>query len=821
MNVTECLCCFALRQVAGEGAEKVLDLFKDQFSDRSVRISHALRKANDRAWRCLEIALAGESVWNFFDRADDKALRKQLKQFIDAAPLPDLLNRHKARQLILSELREARKKQLLHCSIEPGRFGQPLTQLTRFHDPQQLLHHERQLLRDMARLLKHAGYENLAWLLAQPAVAEDSLVVVAARYFFRREVERDERLAHALQFAATEALSAEQHAGFQELEAALAEHESRIEQALVELQAQILAALGRVEQQVAGQSEKLDEIKQLQAQVLELVKRLDMHQQTLRPGHSLSIRNDRERQLVKQLLARLRALPISQQHAHPALLDDVGKLLVAAGEFREAQETFERAARHAKGDTQRAEAYFNAYRAALEQGDFDPALQQLLQAAALDAARFAPFPLDVYEPRKILGAGGFGVTFLARHRLSRGEVAIKSLLAEELERDVSKVFAEAATLEELKHRCIIRLRDCNYADAAKRRPYLIMDYFPGINLEEYIQRHGPLKLGDAHLLAKEIAEALAAAHSRGILHRDVKPANVLIRLESEQLEVRLIDFGLALKHERLHSATASLRSGRSLVGSEIAGTLGYAAPEQLGRLPGVPIGPHSDIYGFGRTLSFALFGHPEPTYSDYRKLPEAMADLLDRCLQVNPQDRPRSFNEIVRNLHQPTQRPVSAQEVVQVALPAVPQVQAVLVEESQPRALPAERLEQRQQPRAERRHEWDEDEPIVRPRDPIHRRRREVEEAHDDDYQPQHRPIGTTTAVRIGTAVVAFLFGYLGLHKFVQGNVAAGILRIIITCTCIGFYINILISFIESIIYLFLSNEEYARRYIQKHQQWF
>ncbi|MFQ3652482.1 MAG: hypothetical protein SNJ75_19375, partial [Gemmataceae bacterium] len=142
MNLSECLCCFALRQLVGEGAEKVMELIKDQFSDRSAKITRALHRSNDRAWRALEIALAGESMWNFFDRADDKALRKHLKQFIDAAPLPDFTTRQKARNLILAELRDARKNQLLSSSIEPTRLSEPLAQLTRFDEPQQLLHHE-------------------------------------------------------------------------------------------------------------------------------------------------------------------------------------------------------------------------------------------------------------------------------------------------------------------------------------------------------------------------------------------------------------------------------------------------------------------------------------------------------------------------------------------------------------------------------------------------------------------------------------------------------------------------------------------------------
>src|SRR5205823_10414979 len=100
-------------------------------------------------------------------------------------------------------------------------------------------------------------------------------------------------------------------------------------------------------------------------------------------------------------------------------------------------------------DAERAEAHHNAYRARLEQEDFPAALDELRSALVLDPARFAPFPLDKYLPEKILGAGGFGVTFRCRHAVSGGMVAIKAIDDGDLDRDVQHVFEEARTLEAL------------------------------------------------------------------------------------------------------------------------------------------------------------------------------------------------------------------------------------------------------------------------------------------------------------------------------------------------------------------------------------
>jgi serine/threonine protein kinase len=568
----------------------------------------------------------------------------------------------------------------------------------------------------------------------------------------------------------------------------------------------MLAAVNRVEAQVAGQGEKLDELKAMQAQVLDLVKRLDMQNQPLKPGHSLSLHNDRERQLVKDLLARFRAMPNSQQEANPELISDLGKLLVAAGDFSGARQSFARAAALAPGDQARAEAHYNAYRAALEQADNDAALRELLQAMAIDPARFAPFPLDKYEPEKILGAGGFGVTFLCRHKLSRGQVALKALFAEELDREVSKVLEEASTLDALKHRSIVGLRDCGYAGPGQGRPYLVMEYFAGATLEDHVKAKGPLPFEAARALAVAVSEALAAAHGMKILHRDIKPANLLLRPDgSGGYEVRVIDFGLALKHERLENVNSMRSGGKTIMATAIAGTLGYAAPEQLGKLQGVKVGPQADVYGFGRTMAFALFGVPEPTLQHYKKLPEAFADLLGRCLSHEPKDRPRDFREVLSVLK------VSPA----AAAPAVPASKVVVVDEVEVLRPPAMRAVPVAQERAPRRHDDYDD---------YDRRPRRYDDRDDDEYdrRPRRRGGSTPTVVRLISAAMAIPpFGLLGIHKFVQGNAVGGIVRAIVTFTGCGVVFNVLIGLIECIMYLTMSNEDYHDRYVRDQRIWF
>src|SRR5262249_49567726 len=185
------------------------------------------------------------------------------------------------------------------------------------------------------------------------------------------------------------------------------------------------------------------------------------------------------------------------------------------------------------------------------------------------------------------------VAFLCKHRRLDSPVVVKSLRLDGLQRDVAEVFREARVLEALDHPAIIRLRDCDCADPSGARPFLVMDYFEGQNLADCVAERGPLSPAELVALAKPVAEGLHAAHRNNILHRDVKPGNLLVRREKAGWRVKLIDFGLALKQDVIYASIKTPGSSlRSAIGSSVAGTIDYAAPEQLGRparvSPGAP-----------------------------------------------------------------------------------------------------------------------------------------------------------------------------------------------------------------------------------------
>jgi serine/threonine protein kinase len=623
----------------------VTALVLDRFRDHSQRLARALAQAHARAWKALEISLAGDTFWERCQvrlaRAEDQAFRAQVRAFLDATA-GDQLPAEKAdfRRRCLEELRQARKSGLLQPAATNG------TPLDAFGDDLRQLEDDRDILARVADDLRAAGHVHLAQLVA-PA-DRSSLLATAVRYFFRRIVEADEELFQGLAFARLEGLQEKQEHGFEALHQLLGEQGDRIETLLDEVQGVVLqthAAVLDVQQELLEQGRQNRAVYQA---VLDLQRRFDLLQAEVRPRDSLSIRNEGERRLVREVIAQYRRLPPQDRERLPALLNAVGKLEVAAGAFEAAERDFAAVAALVHDAPARAEAHHNAYRAALERRDWASALRELRMALQLDPGRFAPFPLERYEPEAILGAGGTGVAFLCKDRAAMGRAVVKALLGDSLECGADQLFAEARVLQSLEHPHIVRLRDCGFADPAGRaRPYLVMDHFDGHTLEEHIRRHGPLAPVEVTIMARKVAEALHLAHQRNVLHRDVKPANLLVRANFDALDVQIIDFGLALRQDSLRD---SVRHTETLAGATIAGTIDYAAPEQMGKLPGTPAGPYSDVYGFGKTCCYALFGTPQPLLKHWQSVPVPLADLLGLCLAEAPSERPVDFGVVLRCL---------------------------------------------------------------------------------------------------------------------------------------------------------------------------
>ncbi|MGE3804961.1 MAG: protein kinase [Gemmataceae bacterium] len=632
-----------------EISERVFNFLVQRFSDHSLRLVKALETANDRAWQTLTISLAGDT---FFSRCrlwmaprEEQAFRSQVRALLEEMGPQDPEQAARYRQACLRELKAARQAGILNDGFDPQALARAAGELARYGEPERLLEAEGNILAGLVDELQRQGYHAVAGYLSLTGTRGGaSLLTSAVRYFFRREIETDQQLFQGLAFAQLERLDEAQQTGFAALGDLLQQHGARLEELFEEVRAAVLETHTDVLDIKAELARQGQDLRSLGQAVLRALEQHRLADRDLRPGDSLSIGSSSDRQRVRELRGQFSALPEAERQKLPALQNALGVLEAAAGDFAGAKRDFGTVAQTVDDPMARATAQHNLFLVALQERRWDEALTALREAATLAAEHFAPFPFSKYEVQRILGAGGFGTAFLCQHCNTGSPVVVKSFRADGLERTVSDLFREARILEQLEHPAIIRLRDCDYADAARCRPYLVMDYFEGLTLAEHVDQHGPLSPDDLLQVVRPVAEALHAAHERGILHRDVKPANVLVRKDKNGWRVKLIDFGLAMKQSG-HGASSS--NPQTLIGYSIAGTRDFAAPEQMGLLSGVQASPVSDIYGFARTCCFALFKTTQPLRKHWSSIPGELADLIEHCLAEAPGDRPGSFATVL------------------------------------------------------------------------------------------------------------------------------------------------------------------------------
>ena len=197
-----------------------------------------------------------------------------------------------------------------------------------------------------------------------------------------------------------------------------------------------------------------------------------------------------------------------------------------------------------------------------------------------------------YVTSRLLGGGGMAQVFLARDEVLERDVAVK-VLREQYAEDggfVERFRREALSVASLSHPNIVQVYDRGVSEYG--RYFIAMEYVPGGTLMERIERDGPLPPDAALDVAVQVADALGAAHERGLIHRDVKPQNVLV---SASGDVKVADFGIA------RAAAADVLSATSVV----LGTARYMSPEQA---MGEPVGPASDLYSLGVVLYEMLTG---------------------------------------------------------------------------------------------------------------------------------------------------------------------------------------------------------------------
>jgi serine/threonine protein kinase len=264
-----------------------------------------------------------------------------------------------------------------------------------------------------------------------------------------------------------------------------------------------------------------------------------------------------------------------------------------------------------------------------------------------------------YRVESLIGRGGMAMVYRAEHlRLGR-RVALKVITPElaENERFRQRFIRESQLAAAIDHPNVLPIYEAGDADGML---YIAMRYVDGTDLKGMLAQQGRLDTGQALSIFRQVGRALDVAHGRGLIHRDVKPGNILITVDpygDDLYHVYLSDFGLTKR--------TSSQSGLTTTG-QFVGTIDYVAPEQI---TGKPVGPYTDIYALGcvvfesltGTLPFdrdsdaaILWAHmndPPPAVTSYQQvLPRAVDEVVATAMAKAPEDRFGTCRELVTAL---------------------------------------------------------------------------------------------------------------------------------------------------------------------------
>lgn len=308
------------------------------------------------------------------------------------------------------------------------------------------------------------------------------------------------------------------------------------------------------------------------------------------------------------------------------------------------------------------------------------------QADAVLSGRANDLRIGNYDILDRLGAGGMGTVFKARHRRMKRIVALKVMSKEvaSSERFAQRFQREVETIAQLNHPNIVMAYD---ADEGESGPFLVMEFVNGRDLASTVEKGGPMSASDAVGCILQAARGLEYAHAQGIVHRDIKPGNLLRDVEGL---VKVADLGLA----RLNSPGESGGNTSLTQAGMVVGTAEYMSTEQA--MDSAQVDGRADVYSLGCALYFLLTGrapyqaasvmalllkHREAPIPDVRQaradLPPELAVVFERMVAKSPNDRYQSMTVVVKALEQvqPLLGATSAPTGEWVPLPASPLAQ--------------------------------------------------------------------------------------------------------------------------------------------------
>ena len=270
--------------------------------------------------------------------------------------------------------------------------------------------------------------------------------------------------------------------------------------------------------------------------------------------------------------------------------------------------------------------------------------------------------LGHYEVLEVVGSGAFGTVLKAFDEKLQRVVAIKVLSPEMASTSPARkrFLREARSSAAVRHDNVVSI----YAVEDEPIPYLVMEYIPGQTLQQRLDGTGPLDIEEVLRIGKQIADGLAAAHAQDLIHRDIKPGNILLDTSVDD-HVKITDFGLA----RTADDASMTQSGM------IAGTPLYMAPEQA---LGQKLDQRADLFSFGSVLYQMLSGRPTFRAPNTVAVLKRVVEDAPRSIQEIIPEVPQWACELIGHLHakDPDQRYSSAKEVSEILVRCLSDVEA-------------------------------------------------------------------------------------------------------------------------------------------------
>lgn len=279
-------------------------------------------------------------------------------------------------------------------------------------------------------------------------------------------------------------------------------------------------------------------------------------------------------------------------------------------------------------------------------------LEQNVELQDREILEVGNFPYERYSPYEELGTGAAGAVYLCQDQLLNKLVAVKTLCQLTDEQLVS-FQREAKTSSQLNHPSNLKVLD--FGATEQGIPYMVLDYFSGIDLSKYIHDYGPLEQEQVKDIFIQLCSVLSYTHERGIFHRDITPGNILVNIDGGLIEVRLIDFGIAKVKEDLGFTT-------SFNDKTLAGTPKYMAPDTAN---GLEYDQFSEIYSIGCVMYETLLGKPpfeapQPLQilnmhmSEEIEIPGVIgtgwSKVLSKCLAKQKEERYHSMSQLEADL---------------------------------------------------------------------------------------------------------------------------------------------------------------------------